>query len=264
VARGSARAGRLGVGLAVGALAGSLAVDLDLASLVSFWGDRLFLVPLTALAGSLLWVTRLRPFVAAGALGLGVLWLAAAFTPLSGRLAAGLVRADPLRSGDAVLVLGSRVQRDGDPTPEAESRLLRGLELLAEGRAARLVVTEQPWPVGPYAPLARGLMERLGLRHELVAVGPARNTHDEAVAAARLCRERGWKRLLVVSSPTHTRRACRTAEAQGIEVVCVPAVETRLDLETLDRPGERLELFGQVLHERVGYWAYRRRGWVVD
>lgn len=259
---GSARARRLGVGLAVGALAGGLAVELDLTALVSFWGDRLFLVPLAAVAGALLWTTRLRPLVAAGAGALGLLWLAVAFTPLAGRLAAGLVRADPPQPADAVLVLGSRVQRDGDPTPEAEARLLRGLELLAEGRASHLVLTEQPPPAAAYAPLARRLMGRFALDHELLAMGPTRTTRDEAVEVTRLCRERGWKRLLVVTSPTHTRRACAAVEAEGVEVVCVPAAETRFDLETLDRPSERVALFGQVLHERLGYRVYRRRGWI--
>jgi hypothetical protein len=45
-------------------------------------------------------------------------------------------------------------------------------------------------------------------------------------------------------------------------VVCVPAVVTRFDLEPLDRPLDRLALFSQVLHERLGGWVYRRRGWI--
>jgi len=247
----------------VGALAGSLARDLDLMAAASFWGDRLVMVVVGAAVGGLLSLTRLRPLVAAAAGALALLWLAAAYTPLSARLAAGLVRADPPGPAEAVLVLSSRLQRDGEPTPESESRLLRGLELLADGQASSLILTEKPSPLARYAPLAKSFMQRFRLSQELLTVGPVETTRDEAVAAAHLCRERGWKRLLVVTSPTHTRRACATVEAEGIEVVCVPAVETRFDLETLDRPQERLALFGQVLHERIGYWVYLRRGWVV-
>jgi uncharacterized SAM-binding protein YcdF (DUF218 family) len=254
---------RLGVGLAVGALAGSLARDLDLLAAASFWGDRLVMVVAGAAVGALLWATRLRPLVAAAAGGLGLLWLAAAYTPLSARLAAGLVRADPPGPAEAVLVLSSRLQQDGEPTPESASRLLRGLELLADGQATTLVLTEKPAPLARYEPLARAFMQRFGLRQELLTVGPVETTRDEALAAARLCRERGWKRLLVVTSPTHTRRACATVESEGIEVVCVPAVEVRFDLENLDRPQDRMTLFGQVLHERAGYWVYVRRGWIV-
>ncbi|HEX9203374.1 MAG TPA: hypothetical protein VF964_05385, partial [Vicinamibacteria bacterium] len=113
----------LGVGLAVGALAGSLARDLDLLAAASFWGDRLVMVVVGAAAAALLWDTRLRPLAAGIAGGLGLLWLAASYTPLAGWLAAGLVRADPLQRGEAVLVLSSRLQRDGEPTPESASRL---------------------------------------------------------------------------------------------------------------------------------------------
>ena len=245
----------------VGALAGFLARDLDLAGALSVWSDIAPTMVLIALAGALLWRTSLRPMVAAGTGALGFLWLAVVFTPLSGRLAVGLVRADPIAPADAVFVLASRLQKDSELTPQAESRLLRGLELLAEGHAGRLILTEQPRPSALYEPSARRLMKSLRLDMELVTVGPTRNTHDEAVAVAQLCRTRGWTRLLVVTSPTHTGRACATVERQGIAVVCVPAVETRFDLETLDRPLERLLLFSQVLHERLGAWIYRRRGW---
>jgi uncharacterized SAM-binding protein YcdF (DUF218 family) len=251
------------VGLVVGALAGSLARDLDLLGALSVWSDIAMTIVLAALVGAILWPTPLRSIVAAVTVGLGLLWLAVAFTPLSGRIAVGLVRADPIAPADAVFVLSSRLQKDADLTPQAESRLLRGLELLAQGHAGRLILTEQPPPSARYEPSARRLMKSLRLDMELVTVGPTRNTHDEALLVAQLCRSRGWTRLLVVSSPTHTVRACATVERQGIAVVCVPAVETRFDLETLDRPLERLALFSQVLHERLGTWIYRRRGWIA-
>jgi uncharacterized SAM-binding protein YcdF (DUF218 family) len=249
-------------GLVVGALAVCFYRDLGLGSLASLWGDSAIVLCAGAVLGALVWPTRLRALLAAITAGLGLLWLLAAFTPLAARLGDGLVRRDALRSADAALVLGSRLQIDGDPTPAAASRLLRGFEMLAEGHASVLILTEQPAPMGPYLPLARQFAQHFLPAAEILTVGPVLNTHEEAAAVGRLCRERGFKRLLVVTSPTHTRRACATVEREGIEVVCVPAVETRFDLETLDRPGDRLELFAQALHEHLGYWVYRRRGWL--
>jgi hypothetical protein len=40
-------------------------------------------------------------------------------------------------------------------------------------------------------------------------------------------------------------------------------METRYDLERLDRTGERLGVFGDLLHERVGLFVYARRGWIA-
>ncbi len=253
------RAGRAGVGLAVGALLALMAVDLDLASVVSFWADRSVFVPIVAFAGALLWLTPVRRLLAAATGALALLWLAVAFTPLVIWMADGLVRRDPPQSADAVFVFASRLQSDGEPTASAMSRLQKGVDLLAEGRAPRLIVSELPPPSRRYAPLAR---ERLKGAGEVLAVGPISNSYDEAVAVARLFRARGWTRVLAVSSPIHTRRAAACLEKQGLGVVAVPSIEIRYDLETFDRPADRRGAFGSIAHEWLGLFVYERRGWI--
>lgn len=245
-----------------GALAGFLVVDLNLPSLVSFFGDRTYLVPALAVLGALVWLTPLRRLAGVVAALLGLLWLAVAFTPLTSGLAAGLVRRDRVEAADAVYVFASRVQPDGDPTSDAMSRLLKGVELVAAGDAPRIVVSEVAPPAGAYAPLARAWVAAFDARGEVVSIGRIRNTHDEAVAVARLFRERGWTRVLAVTSPTHTRRAAATLEKEGLRVFAVPSVETRFDLEGLDQPGDRREAFAAIAHERVGLFVYRRRGFI--
>jgi uncharacterized SAM-binding protein YcdF (DUF218 family) len=253
---------RLGVGLTAGALAGLIVADLNLPSLVSYFGDRTYLVPPIAALGALLWLTPLRRLTGVTVALLGLLWLAVAFTPATSWLADGLVRRDPVEAADAVFVFASRVQEDGDPTTDAMSRLLRGVELVAEGRAPRLIVSEAAPPSGPYAPLARAWLEAFARRGEVVTVGRIVNTRDEAVGAAKLCRERGWTRVLAVTSPTHTRRAAAALEKEGLVVFAVPSVETRFDLERLTWPGDRREAFAAITHERLGLVVYRRRGWI--
>jgi uncharacterized SAM-binding protein YcdF (DUF218 family) len=253
---------RLGVGLTVGALGGLLAVDLGLPALLSFLGDRTYLVPAAAALGALLWLTPLRRVAGAAVALLALLWLVVAFTPVTAWLAEGLVRRDPVEAADAVYVFASRVQEDGDPTSDAMSRLLKGVELVAEGQAPRILVSEVAPPAGPYAPLARAWIGELAPRGEVVAVGRIRNTRDEAVAVAKLCRERGWSRVLAVTSPTHTRRAAATLEKEGLVVFAVPSMETRFDLERLHWPGDRRVAFSAVAHERLGLLVYRRRGWI--
>lgn len=253
---------RAATGLAVGGVAALLGRDLDLPSLVSFWGDRTPLVVAATLAFAVLWTTRLRKALLALTLALAGLWLAAGFSPLSAWLAEGLVQRDPVEAADAVFVLASRLQEDGELTGTAMTRLLHGLELLAEGHAPRLLLSELPEGYRQYAPAARGLMSRLRLPGELLTVGPVRNTHDEAVAVAALLRERGWRRLLMVTSPTHSRRAAAVFEHEGVAVISSPATEIQFDLESLARPDERLNAFGDLIHERVGLAVYRWRGWI--
>ena len=253
----------VGTGLCVGALSGLLAIDLDLPALVSLpvrphsprapWRRR----PAPS-SGSRACAGWLPPRVAV----LAATWLIVAFTPLVSRMADGLVRRDPVRDADAVFVFGSRLQADGEPTADAMSRLLKGLELVAEGHAARLVVSELYPPSKAYAPLARAWAKEFAPGTEVLAVGPVATTRDEAVLLARLLRERGLRRVLAVTSPVHTRRAAATLEREGLEAISVPAVETRYDLETLDFPTDRRRAFGSVVHERVGLLVYARRGWL--
>jgi len=167
-----------------------------------------------------------------------------------------------VRPADAVYVLASSIQEDNDPGAGAASRLWRGLELLARDQAPVLILSELKPPNGRYEPVARNWMAAVHIDRELIVLGPTTNTRNEALAVAALSRARGFERLLVVTSPTHTRRACAAFEREGLSVVCVPAIETQFDLETLDRPTDRAKAFGSVMHERLGLWVYRRRGWI--
>ena len=243
------------LGACLGALGAFLGRDLGLGFPAPAWIAG-------AGAGILLGWLGLGRVLAAGVLVLAAAWAAVALTPLASAAAEGLVRRDDLGRADAVLVLGSRLQKDGEPTAPALSRLLHGLELVRQGWAPALILPELREPSARYVPVARGLMESLGIEAELVSIGPVGRTRDEAVLAGRLCRERGLCRLLVVTSPTHSRRACAALEREGLYVLSSPAVETRFDLETLERPEERLPAFASVLHERLGLLYYRRRGWI--
>ena len=145
------------VGLGVGAAIG-LAVDsLGLHGAVSYWGPRAPVIAAIAALAALLWSTRLKALVALAAGALGILWLAVAFTPVTSWMAKGLVRSDALREAEAVVVLASNIQKDGELTATAMSRLVHGLELLADGRAPRLVLTEIRPPARSYAEPARVL-----------------------------------------------------------------------------------------------------------
>jgi uncharacterized SAM-binding protein YcdF (DUF218 family) len=236
---------------------GFLARDLGLAASASVWLGA-------ALLGVLLCFGRLRPVLVATLLVLAVTWMAVAFTPLTTRLAHGLVRVDVRQPVDAVVVLGSRIQQDGEPTAVAQSRLLHALELVAEGVASHLVVTELVDTPSAHARLLRAEAKRLRLDVDVVSIGPVYRTHDEAVAMAALCEAHGWRRVMMVTSPLHSRRAAACLEREGLQVVSSPATETLFDLEHLDRPTERLPAFAAILHERAGLWLYARRGWITS
>ena len=105
-------------------------------------------------------------------------------------------------------------------------------------------------------------MRELGLDYPVDVVGPVSNTHDEAQAVAELMRSRGWDKVILVTHPWHMRRAAAAMEKAGVHVICSPCTEGRHDLSTLDGSNSRIAGFRYWIYESLGYWSYRRRGWV--
>lgn len=254
-----------GTGALVGALAALLAIELELSSLVSFWHDERPFVVLVAVACAGLWLLPWgRWATLAGTAVLAMLWLLVCFTPITRPLTRSLIVRDEPRTADAVVVLSSRIQTDGEMSASALARFASGLQDTADGLAPALVLTELRPPNKSYADAARPLLESFAPQLELVTVGPVDNTRDEAVRVGELARERGWHHVIVVTSPTHSRRAAAAFRATGLEVTSLPATETRYDVQTLKRPRDRLAAFGSAIHERLGYFVYARRGWIRD
>jgi uncharacterized SAM-binding protein YcdF (DUF218 family) len=256
--------GRFFVGLLVGLVCGLIGKELGLRGMVSYWGPQAPVIVGIGLLTALLWKTKLRVLVAIYASLLVSLWLAVVFSPLSQRLAAPLVRKDAPVAADAIFVLSSNVQIDGDPSPTALSRATRGLELLGQGQAPRMFVSELPPPAGSYAEYVRRSATKLALPHAdaISSVGQVRNTHDEALAMVELFNKNHWHTLLLVTSPTHSLRSARTFERAGVpQVISVPATETLVDIEDLRHPDDRTFSFGMIVHEWIGLWYYKLRGW---
>jgi uncharacterized SAM-binding protein YcdF (DUF218 family) len=88
------------------------------------------------------------------------------------------------------------------------------------------------------------------------------NTHDEALAVAKLVHQRGWDRIILVTDSWHMRRAAAVFQKAGVKVICSPCQERLYDLEKLEDPQDRLEAFRDWLHEEVGFEWYRLRGWI--
>jgi uncharacterized SAM-binding protein YcdF (DUF218 family) len=250
------------LGALTGALLWFLVRDLDLTALASFWGERVVLLPFAIVLGAACALTRLRIPLFVTASMLASLWIVVLLTPLNRWLLDGLVRRDPLRPADAVLVLATRMQDDGDPTSTQLPRLLNGIEIAAQGYTTRVVITELPAPEAAQEPYARVLMKRLGVEAELIVLPGVRNTHDETRDLADLFRRRGWRTVILSTAPYHSKRGAALLEKSGLDVISSPSIETRADLETLARPEDRLWTFGALMHEHLGLWLYRRRGWI--
>jgi uncharacterized SAM-binding protein YcdF (DUF218 family) len=196
-------------------------------------------------------------------------------TPVAGALLESRVRRDlpPAAAAadlpadvDAVVVLSASVLTDGLLADRSVYRLLAGVEWarrLERPLALGVVRQRRPGAVSSEADQRR--LAALGGVSAVHFVAPVWVTRDEAVGHAALARRMGWRRVLVVTSPSHSRRTCAAFERAGLRVTCAPAPAREYALggpRPLGSAAERLRAFADWLYELAGWWSYRYRGWV--
>lgn len=254
---------RVATGALLGAASAMIWWPLGLADVAGDWSDIVLAVG--ALVGGLFGLANWhRVFAGIAALGT-VACLGIAYSPLTAAWAPSFVRRDPPPTAhvDAVVVLGAGVNRDGYLSLSALERLLSGLAIVPAGDTTPLVtsvVRRVPGtPITTEADVRR-IVTLAGGRNLILVTG-VNSTRDEALAVADLAKHREWDLVTVVTSPSHSRRACAAFERAGVTVHCAPSAERGFVLEHLERPSERVLGFAALVYETLGTVVYRLRGW---
>ena len=241
------------------------------------WGALLVLT-------ALLWRRRQRGFAAAtGALAVFITIIGSTGVPgkMLGSLErpyAGVKLAD-LPAADVVVLLGggaqaSRYEVAGVHLAQAGDRLVMAAELMRLGKAPVLLLGGN---IAPFdgsevveAEIVKALLARWGVPADaMISLGANADTHDEALKVRALAAERGWHRVLLVTSANHMRRAVATFGHMGLEAVPVPcnfltSVGTGETPFVPAVPGsDGFVKMGVWLPEEVGWFMYWRRGWLA-
>jgi uncharacterized SAM-binding protein YcdF (DUF218 family) len=216
------------------------------------------------------------------AVALGVLLLFAS-PPVAVRLVRGLELAAPATmkpdvTYDVVIVLGGGVDPDitvetgRTAFREGAERMITAFDLLRAGRAKNVLLSGGPWGdphragVRSEAGVMADQLEAWGIDAARIAVEErSKNTHENAVESLRIVRERGWERVLLVTSAAHMPRAFACFVHEGLHVDALPVDFWAADPAHrppgwLPRAWAMLEST-QILHEWAGRAVYRARGW---
>jgi uncharacterized SAM-binding protein YcdF (DUF218 family) len=110
---------------------------------------------------------------------------------------------------DAIIVLGSSVDRDGNPTPDQLARVTEGVHEYERGVAPRLIMTGGA--VRSQFAEARVMAcaaEAEGIPQSAIFIEPnARDTIQNACYAVRIMKAHGWRSAEVISRASHLPRA---------------------------------------------------------
>ena len=226
---------------------------------------RLSLLPIAIVAGAIIGVTRFRrPFITATA-ALGVFLLLIAFTPIMRGPTNRLIRSDAVPpTADAIVVLSAGVTPDGLLPQQGLDRLLKGVELARGHVAPSIVLTREEKRVGGALVTTQADQRRIaGLASTRVFLtNKVASTRDEAVQMKIIASREGWKRIVLVTSPFHSRRACATFEKAGLTVSCIPSDSRDISIRTLGSPEDRVRAFGMWTYELAGTLRYWFSGWI--
>lgn len=218
-------------------------------------------------------------------LGLGLaalLWVVGS-TPLSWWLLASLEQpyaaiAQSPPTADAVVMLGGTHDFTSHGVLRfnmgaGSSRVLTAIELMRTGKAPALVLGGAYYRLNgvkrPDAELLEAWFRTWRLpTGRVYPLGMCTDTRDEAQRTAALAMDRKWKRILVVSSASHLRRAEAVFRKLGLDVV--PIGCDFLGMDGLEAGGQWVFVphprgFSNLQrwsHEEIGWWWYRLRGWV--
>jgi uncharacterized SAM-binding protein YcdF (DUF218 family) len=160
--------------------------------------------------------------------------------------AAGPRTIEALPTAPAMVVLGGAVEGPRPPWrpyPDLNSsadRLWHAARLYRAGKARLLVLsggTVRPGEA-PEAEVMRQFLVDMGVpASAMLLEGQSTTTTENAADTARLLRSRGIRRILLVTSALHMRRARGLFEAAGFEVIPAPT-----DYEVVQRPFRLLDV----------------------
>jgi len=184
--------------------------------------------------------------------------------------------AEEVAAADVIVVAGGAFSSGlGQwPYPDAGSnvdRYWQAARLYHAGKAPLVILSGGRDPRRPdsWSEAESGaiFLRDLGVPDEaLILESEARTTRDNATLVAEILEQRGLDKVLLVTSASHMRRSLATFRGAGIDARPVATDFSIVD----DRPFDPrrylpsaggLERSTRAVHEIVGGWYYRMRGW---
>ena len=186
-----------------------------------------------------------------------ILYLLIFQSPLVWWLAAPLRVVHTPRPSDAVVVFAGGVGESGRAGGGVQERIAKAVELYRAGVAPRVVISSGYVFTLREAEVMKAIAVANGVPAEAIFLEEsAADTYQNVVYTHRILAGHNWRRIALVSSPYHMRRALLTWRkvAPEIEVIATPPESTQFYAHTRGASAEQIR---GLLQEYVGiayYW----------
>jgi Uncharacterized conserved protein len=125
--------------------------------------------------------------------------------------------------GDAIVILGGGAYNTGILKEDSTKRLLTGFVLHKQTNLPIVLSGGASIGVLPEAEIMKGLLLTLGVdKSKIYTDVNSRDTKENAQEVKKLCERLGCKKIILVTSAYHMRRAVLAFQKAGLEVVPYP------------------------------------------
>jgi uncharacterized SAM-binding protein YcdF (DUF218 family)/glycosyltransferase involved in cell wall biosynthesis len=196
------------------------------------------------------------------ALALVTTYLLLFHTALVWWLAEPLKVSERPRAADAIVVFAGGAGESGQAGGGYQERVKQAVDLYKANYAPRMIFSTGFVFAFEEGELMRSLAIAEGVPAEAIVLeSHAINTYENVTRSQSILEQYGWRRVLLVSSPYHMRRALLTwrKNAPNIEVVATPVPFSQFYLRN---GGPTLEQMRGLLQEYSAIALYWWRGWI--
>ena len=184
------------------------------------------------------------------------------YTPLLWWIAEPLRIEAPPQPADAIVVFAGGVGESGQAGGGAQERVARAIELYRAGMAPRMILSSGYVFTLREAEVMKAIAVGNGVPDDAVLLErAAANTRENVANSARILNEHGWKRILLVTSPYHMRRATLTWRKLAPDIQVTPSAAATSEFYTHQR-GASLRQIRGILYEYAAILSYRWRGFL--
>jgi uncharacterized SAM-binding protein YcdF (DUF218 family)/glycosyltransferase involved in cell wall biosynthesis len=196
-------------------------------------------------------------------LGVAAAYLLVFQTPLIWWAAAPLKLSSPPEQADAIVVFAGGVGESGQAGGGYQERVKQAIDLYKAGYAKFMVMSSGYVYSFREAEVMRALAADNGVPASAIVLElHATSTYQNVVFVDDILRDRRWRKILLVSSPYHMRRATMVWRKVAPGIVVVPSPPPQSQFYDHPHAGATLEQIRGIAQEYVAILAYWRRGWL--
>jgi uncharacterized SAM-binding protein YcdF (DUF218 family) len=177
-------------------------------------------------------------------------------------LAAPLKLEAPPRQADAIVVFAGGVGESGQAGGGYQERVAQAVDLYRQGFAPHVVISSGFVFAFKEAEVMRSLAVANGVPDSAIVLElRAANTYQNVIFTRDILEKNGWRRILLVSSPYHMRRAVLTWKKAAPRIEVVPEPVPSSQFYTHDKGASFAQIRG-LLQECAALADYWWKGWI--